>query len=398
MARLTRVLLVLCTALLALAPVAQARAKAEQTLRFRVPVPAAADFSILTFELRIGGEGKQHRKQPVTLDLVNHKQSGVFALARLGPEPGHPGRFLGIVDVFHRSAARAARAATAGLPSGLTALSHSAPLARAHAASPFDELLVRAINEHVIKETIKDNIEEIAERHELGSDEFCDPEDEEEYLLGNAVIGTAYIQAGSLLNLPTHTSANQLARDAVEELCDDIEDEAEGGPEDEGQYPGMRDPQRLSRDQSDAPRRRRRPTYRLGFKGAWAFAAAALTIEVQLVGAFTGDYPAAGPPPSLRQPAERDQGGAAGGRLDGTRRDQLHLPESAADGSDHHHHQRQRHAHVQRRLASAQPDVLAQRAERTAAEQRHGRHPVRRAERVLADAVHFRRSLTAAPP
>ena len=152
----------------------------------------------------------------------------MFALARLGPEPGHPGRFLGIVDVLHRSAARAARAVTAELPSGLTSLSQAAPLARAHAATPFDELVVRAINAHVIKETIKDNIEEIAERHELGSDEFCDPEDEEEHLLGNAVIGTAYIQAGSLLNLPTHTSANQLARDAVEELCDDIEDEAEG--------------------------------------------------------------------------------------------------------------------------------------------------------------------------
>ena len=292
MLRLTRIVLFLGAALLILAPAAHARATSEQTLRFRVPVPTAPDFSILTFELRIGAEGRKHRKQPVTLDLVNHKEPGVFALARLRPEPGHPGRFLGVVEVFHRAGASAA-----ALPSGLTALSRAAPLARGHAATgPYDEFVVRLINGHVIKEVIKDNIEEIAERHGLGSDEFCDPEDEEEYLLGNAVIGTAYIQAGSLLNLPTHTSANQLARDAVEELCDDIEDEEEGGPEDEGQYPGIGILNAYLGIKASTPMTPS-STYRLEFKGAWAFAAGS-TNEVQLTGAFTGTYTGSGSPPS----------------------------------------------------------------------------------------------------
>jgi len=204
-----------------------------------------------------------------------------------------------VVEVFHRAGAGAA-----ALPSGLTALARAAPLARGHAATgPYDEFLVRLINGHLIKEVIKNNIETLAIKHLLGADEFCDPEDEEEYLLGNAVIGTAYIEAGRLLDLPTNTSANHLATDAVEELCDDIEDEEEGDyyTDDEEEYPGIKVlngylgiRERLPMTPSS--------TYRLGFKGAWAFAAGS-TNEVQLVGAFTGTYTGSGsPPPTLTSP------------------------------------------------------------------------------------------------
>jgi hypothetical protein len=185
----------------------------------------------------------------------------------------------------------------------LIALSQAPPLARAHAATPFDEFVVRAINEHVIKQRIKDNIEEIAEKHELGFDEFCDPINREEYLLGNAVIGTAYIEAGSVLDLPTNTSANQLASDAVEELCDDVEDYETGeylsGEEDE-QYPGIKI---LSAYLGVKPSAPSTPSsgYRLEFKGSWAFASGS-TNEVQLVGAFTGTYLGTGPPPSAWTP------------------------------------------------------------------------------------------------
>jgi len=186
-----------------------------------VPVPAARELSVMVFELSIGGEGSHHRKQPVGLDLFNHKQPGVFALARLRPEPGHPGRFLGVLEVFHR-----ADAAAATLPSGLTALARSSPFAAAHAAmGPYDEFVVKAFGMHLIKERIKDDIVALAEAHHLGPDEFCDPENLSEYVAGNEVILVAYLMAGNVNGLPAGTSVADLARDAVYELCDEIEEE-----------------------------------------------------------------------------------------------------------------------------------------------------------------------------
>ena len=184
------------TAWSALAPVDAATASRSQTLSYRVPIPAAGDFSILSFELRIGGEGSHHRKQAVTLDLVNKRQPGVFALARLRPEKGHPGRFLGIVEVFHRktSATQSSRR--------LRREGHGVPTA-AIAGGAADEFRVTAEGERLFKETIKDNIAALAMKQDLGPDEFCDPENFDDYVLGEEVLAGAFLLAGGGLGLPS---------------------------------------------------------------------------------------------------------------------------------------------------------------------------------------------------
>ena len=265
--------------LLILLPAADAGAAPLQTIKLRVPVPATGDLSVLSFELSLGGEGVHHRKQSVMLRLVSHRQTGVFAIARLRPEPRHPGRFLGVLEVFHRRGTTAA-----ALPTGLAALAREAPLADAHAsAPPYDEFIVRAHNERLIKKALKANIIALATQHKLGPYEFCSARSERTYILGNAIIGAAYLVAGSLTELPTNTTPSQLADDAVYELCDEVEDYEEGDYEedDEEEFGGI---QVLSRylGASEVPRM---PTYRVLFSGAWHFEG---PNEVKLTGVLSG--------------------------------------------------------------------------------------------------------------
>lgn len=266
--RITRVLI--CVGALTMIPlltVADAGAARVQTLKLRAPVPAAGDLTVLSFELSIGGEGKAHRKQPVLMRLINKRQAGVFALARLRPAPGHPGRFLGVLEVFHRRAG-----SVAALPYGLAALARTAPFARAHAARPADdEFWVRARNEHLIKEVLKANIVALASKHMMGGDEFCSTNPEETYILGNAIIAASYVLAGPLTGLPTNTSPSRLADDAVYELCDEVEDwESEDYEEDDEEefggmavlahYLGFHETQHVPMT-----------GYRVGFSGSWRF-------------------------------------------------------------------------------------------------------------------------------
>jgi hypothetical protein len=279
MSRLTRIVLLAIAVLALLAPVASARSGSLRTLRLRVPVPAVRDVSVAAFEMRIGGEGKHHRKQRLALDLINHRERGVFALARLRPEPRHPGRFLGVVEVFHRGGA-----ATSALPSGLQELSRVPPLARAHAADAWDEFWVRAENEHMVKEVVKDNIVELAEDHELGADEFCDPHSVDTYLLGNELIEAAFEEAGLIRALlPTNMSTRELADAAVYELCAEHEEDLGS---DEAVV--IRERSSIERMLVYLGRAARGPmpptTYHVGLVGAWAFEGAD---EVKLTGTLT---------------------------------------------------------------------------------------------------------------
>jgi hypothetical protein len=281
MLRVTRLLLLIGAAALILTATAQARATARQTVKLRVAVPAAGDLSVLSFEMSIGGEGRRHRKQAVNLRLINHKQPGVFAVARLRPEPGHPGRFLGVVEVFHRKLA-----STAVLPAGLQALAHASPLTQARAAmGAYDEFIVRARNERVIKRVIKTNIVALASAHMLGPDEFCEPSSHSAFLLGNAVIGAAYLLAGTVSGLPAGVLPGQLADDAVYELCDEAEDYQDSGyedstdEEDQGGIEVML--VYLGAIGSTSPP----PLYHVGFMGAWAFEG---PYEVKLSGTLIG--------------------------------------------------------------------------------------------------------------
>jgi hypothetical protein len=281
MTRLTRLLLTIGAAALTWAPVAHAAVKPAQALRLRVAVPAAGDLSVMSFEVSIGGEGKRHRKQVVSLRLVNHKEAGVFGLARLEPERGHPGRFLGVVEVFHRKKANAA-----ALASGSPARWKDSPFPSAHAAGgAFDEFVIRARNEHLIKKAIKDNIIELAENQKLGPDDFCDPLSMRTYVLGENLIGAAVILAGPVTGLPTNTSKSQLADDAVRELCDRVEDtgELESGDdeEEEGGLEALLDAFLGRAVVGQMPL----PTYHVGFTGSWAFEGAN---EVKLTGMLIG--------------------------------------------------------------------------------------------------------------
>ncbi len=266
MARLIRVLLAAAVVTLIVAPAAQAHTSPPQTVTIRTSVPAPGDFSIVTFEMRIGGEGSHHHKQPVQLELRNHHETGVFALARLRPEPHHPGRFLGILEIVHRATAKAS--AHSLEPSGQA-------LAQTSGGYSGDEFVVRAVGEHVIKETIKDNIEALAEKYELGPDEFCDPEYEEEYELGNWIIDQAVIAAGAVFDLPAHTSIRDLANDAVDELCHKI---YAGVPSYAGVLAFMR---YLGRTVPTSPTL---PSYPIGFSGQWTLVE---PNEVRLTGSFT---------------------------------------------------------------------------------------------------------------
>jgi hypothetical protein len=279
--RITRILLSIASVALMLAPAAQARSRSPRTVAIRAPVPAAGDLTVAVFEMSIGGEGPHHRRQRVRLELRNRAEPGVFALARMRPEPHHPGRFLGVLEVFHRASATAAvqppepHAPMAAWPAPVPA-DPSASLSS-------DEFLMRARNEHLIKEVVKANIEALASVHLLAADEFCDPESGDEYVLGNTIIGAAYVLAGPLTGLPTNTSASRLADDAVHELCDDVEDEAEGTrTEDETAYAGIAVLQ--SYLGTVAPPTPGPVTYPIGFSGQWALVEPA---EVRLNGSFT---------------------------------------------------------------------------------------------------------------
>jgi hypothetical protein len=245
-----RGLLALSACLLFIPCAAQARG-ATQTLKLRAPVPAAGDVTVLSFELSIGGEGKHHRRQVVAMRLVNHKETGVFALARLRPVPHHAGRFLGVLEIFHRASGhKASSAASTG---------------------GFDEFIVRAANEHIIRTVLKANIIALAEAHHLGPDDFCSPSSLETYLRGNAVIGAAFILAGPAGSLPTNLSLTALGEDAIEELCDGTEDYEEGDflTDDEEEFAGLEAlAHYLGRLVMVVPG----PTvYHLLFSGGWSF-------------------------------------------------------------------------------------------------------------------------------
>jgi hypothetical protein len=261
-------LLAVLAGALTLSPVAAAHSTPPQTLHFRVPIPAANDVSVMSFELSIGGLGKHHHKQTVVSELFARGGKGVFALARLRAERGHPGLAVGVVEVFHR-----AGAAAAALPSGLAAFSQSSPLVRAHTASPSAEFVVRAHNEHVIKETLKDNIVALATAHDLGADDFCDPRDKSTYLLGNDIIFGAYILAGVVTGLPTNTSIPDLVDDAVYELCEEIEEEDDDTPYISLEHVGIAQLYSfLGVKQPTTPTPPPSTPYYLAFNGGWAFA------------------------------------------------------------------------------------------------------------------------------
>jgi hypothetical protein len=275
--RITRLLLFLGASLLLLAPAAHARSAQPQTLRLRAPVPAAGDVTILSFELSIGGEGKRHHRQVVSLRLINHKQTGVFALARLLPVAHHPGRFLGVLEVFHRASASKVNLASASIASA----SSLSPVARSAGAA--DEFVVRARNEHIIVKVLKANIVALAEAHHLSEDAFCSPLSLETYLRGNAVIGGAFILAGPLTGLPTNLPIEQLGEDAIEELCDGVEDDEEGEfvTDDETESPGLQALIHYLRGQMTTP-----PiVYHLLFSGSWTFER---SNEVKLTGMLHG--------------------------------------------------------------------------------------------------------------
>jgi hypothetical protein len=188
-------------------------------------------------------------------------------------------------------------------------LSPSPSFASAHAAmGAYDELVVRASNERLIKEQIKDNVVRLAEDDELGSDEFCDPLDREEYLEGNDLIFVSVLVAGPVLGLPTNTTLDDLALDAVDELCDESEEEYLGSSFPIAlryesinvllSYLGAK----LRTAAATPPVTTPPPTYSVGFTGQWAFEG---TAEVKLVGMFTGIYSGSGSPPAtLTAPLE----------------------------------------------------------------------------------------------
>ena len=283
MLRTTRLLLLLGACLLILAPAAHARSAQGQTLRLRAPVPAAGDVSILSFELSIGGEGKHHRKQLVALRLINHKQTGVFALARLRPVPHRPGRFLGVLEVFH--VAGTAKAALDSLAPAPGRDLVYAPVARS--AMSVDEFVVRARNEHIISKTLKANIVALAQAGHLGRDDFCSPLSEDTYLRGNAVIGAAFILAGPVTGLPTNVSVRELGEDAIEELCDGVEDYEEGETifsDDEEEFGGIATLHAYLRSRLTMTPP---PTavYHVLFSGGWSFEG---PNEVKLTGMLSG--------------------------------------------------------------------------------------------------------------
>jgi hypothetical protein len=280
MLRLARTLPAATVVMLLVAPAAQARTKSPTTLAIRAAVPAAGDFSMTAFELSIGGEGSHHRKQPVHLELRNQKQKGVFALARLTPVPHHPGHFLGVLDVFHRAGAKTA-AVTSRLvePAPGPSLQPLAHSSEGYGAD--DDFYVRAENEHIIKEEIKEDIIELIEADRLGSADFCDPLDFETWLRGNAAITEAYIRAGEAPELATNADLDQLADDAVHELCDDIEEEQE-----ELEYQGILSMFKYLGNSKTPP-----PLYQVGFIGQWSFEEDA---ELMLSGKFTSPFMGAG--------------------------------------------------------------------------------------------------------
>jgi hypothetical protein len=107
----------------------------------------------------------------------------------------------------------------------------------------------------------------------------------ETYLRGNAVIGGAFILAGPLTGLPTNLPLEQLGEDAIEELCDGVEDyqEMETSSDDEEEFPGIEALRAYLRRQTMTTPP---PTlYHLLFSGAWSFEGAN---EVKLTGTFSG--------------------------------------------------------------------------------------------------------------
>jgi hypothetical protein len=192
------------------------------------------------------------------------------------PEQGHPGRFIGELEVFNRAGGKAA----ASGPSG-------------HASrGSFEELTLRARNEHVIKEVLKANIVALATAHHLGADEFCEPTSPFTYLLSTQIFGSAVLVSQLIPFLPAHTNLPQLADDAVWELCDYIEDEEEE-EEDEGLearivtldgFLGTQGPTYMRKVPTPTPT----PTpYHLLFSGQWTFEN---PFEVRMTAWFSGAY------------------------------------------------------------------------------------------------------------
>ncbi len=280
--RLSSALLAVSIATLLAAAPASALKGRQQALGLRVAVPAAGDYSLLGFELSIGGEGKAHRRQPVALSMRNLHRRGVFALARIRPAKGAPGRFLGELVVFHRAGGKAA----------------AAPGARA-SGGPLEELIVRAVNEHIIKQHIKANIIALATAHHLGEDDFCDPAGPQTYLLGNQIIGAAVLLSQPLAALPTHTTLPQLADDATSELCDYIEDEEEEEDDEAGEsaflivngFLGVQGPVYPLMKTAPPPTTPPMTPYHVIFNGVWGFEG---PNEVKLTATFSGIYGAHG--------------------------------------------------------------------------------------------------------
>lgn len=272
-------------ALLSLAPNAFGHGRKEHMLRVRVPVPAAGDVSVATFQMRIGAEGHRHRKQRLLLKLVNRRRAGVFALARLRPEPAHPGRFLGVVEVIHRGTASAAL-----LPASLGQMASAPPFEPARAAAGvLDEFLIGAENERFVGEVIKSNVIRLAEDHELGMDELCNPDSPDTYLLGSEVLDEAFQEAGLLRSLlPTNMSTAELADAVLEELCSEEEPDL-GGPQMVvlaklriGRMLVYLDRPAIKRVVPTGPGAPAVPA--VGFSGRWAFEGPG---EVKLTGEFT---------------------------------------------------------------------------------------------------------------
>jgi hypothetical protein len=282
MRRLSGVLLAAAlTLLLAPAP-APALSGPVQTLVLRAPVPKAGDFFVLGFELSIGGEGRAHRRQQVALSVRNLGRRGVFALARVRPEKGHPGRFVGELEVFHRGGGKAAAAGPGAHTSGGT----------------FEELTLRARNERVVKEVLKANILSLADAHHLGHDEFCEPTSPFTYLLSSQIFGAAVLLSQAIPFLPAHSNLPQLADDAAWELCDYVEDEEEEEEDEASELPiatlngflGTHGPTYMHLTPAPQPPTPT-PPYHLLFSGMWGFEG---INEVKMTASFSGAYYAHG--------------------------------------------------------------------------------------------------------
>lgn len=258
-------------AVLTLAQAGAALAAKSRTVRLKAPVPGAGQVTVLSFLLTFGGEGRAHHRSHVHLELHGKYGHGIFATVKLVQVPHKPGRYLGVLDVFHRT--RAAAAALSSIGSGA--------LNRPHAVSATAgfELTVQAVGARLYKETLKQNIVSSANEFELGPDEFCEPEDREEYLLSRGVLSAALLFSQPPGKLPPGATVASLANDALEELCDEEEDFQEHAEDEIGILPSV---ERLR--SFLGVREVEEILVQLAFEGAWGFEGPQ---EVRLSGMFT---------------------------------------------------------------------------------------------------------------